>query len=323
MEHAPIYRSTQRLDPRGSLFPWRRTASLASAAVGVALSGIALGYHGFSFAPDSVDDATPVSRGADLPFPGFSVQPQANGHPDAISALSSALLARMPVSPVVIESLSQAIGPTPVRQPTVGPATYLSDLDLPFVGPSEVGFDVVAGPIAEPAAQVEAAPDAASTEAVVAAPLRPVSSLAVGPRPVVQPGGTTEQMAAAEPALEEAAVQPADPPPAAVAAAKPTPRPSQPAATRTPVPTRAPTRAPTPKPTPRATPVPVHKVVPVDNDPPQDKQPAVKRPTAQPRVQASPPKQDEPRATPKQNDDRSKDNKGDKNNNKSGSSKKG
>ena len=50
MEHAPIYRSSSRRT-NTALIPWRRTASLASAAAALTMSGIALGYHGFAGTP--------------------------------------------------------------------------------------------------------------------------------------------------------------------------------------------------------------------------------------------------------------------------------
>src|SRR5258708_40149000 len=47
LDYAPIYRAGERT-VRTPLIPWRRAASLLSAAGALTLSGIALGYHGFA-----------------------------------------------------------------------------------------------------------------------------------------------------------------------------------------------------------------------------------------------------------------------------------
>ena len=68
MDIAPICRSTSRRTNTASFNPWQRTASLASAAAALTISGIALGYHGFYGYPDLNDAA----GGFDHPDGGVS-----------------------------------------------------------------------------------------------------------------------------------------------------------------------------------------------------------------------------------------------------------
>jgi hypothetical protein len=332
MEHAPIYRSTKRLT-RASPIRWRRTASLASAVIGVAVSGIALGYHGFAYSTDRPESDTSVSRETDLPFPGFSVQPQGRGHPDAMSALSSALLARVPVGQAVVESLGQPLGPLPfpvqqpAQQPTAQPSsTPFSEVDLPFLGPSEVISDPSAESIVAEAADTVAAVEDVSSESLAVAEVQRAAPVAFTPRAVPVTVAAPEESVDADPGFQAAAAQVDDSPPPAVVEADPTTaptaRPSQPSPVKTVAPTKAPTQAPTVAPTPRPTPDPVpvrvRKVIPVEKDPPpkqaagrdENKQPEVRRPAPQPAVRAAPPKPDEPHANGKPNDNKPNDNKG-------------
>src|ERR1700674_638006 len=104
-----IYQSTSRRT-NTSLIPWQRTASLASAAAALTMSGIALGYHSFTGTPVSTQptDATAMTAASTptgvaegtlgAPVPTISIAIADGGHPDVISAISTALTTHFPVS---------------------------------------------------------------------------------------------------------------------------------------------------------------------------------------------------------------------------------
>ncbi|MDQ6671018.1 MAG: hypothetical protein M3069_09745, partial [Chloroflexota bacterium] len=191
MEHAPIYRSSGRRAST-SILPWRRTASLTSASIALTLSGIALGYQGFTTTATSVPTTTGYSnstrldtansgRNAAAPVPGVPLGTTDGGHPDVVTALSSALIAQFRAAQLPI--LASAIGP--VLEPLMGPPSpaaeafvvppmltepaggvelpldlaapaLVEDLGSPQVSEAVIVPDVVRAPIAPARAQLAA-----------------------------------------------------------------------------------------------------------------------------------------------------------------------
>src|ERR1700716_3990058 len=105
MEHLPIYRSSTRRG-RATLLQWRRTASWGAAAAALNLSGMALGYKGFSDATESPVAVAGVTVSAPMvALPPLPPLPPLldGGHPDIISVLSSALIARVQAAPPSVQ----------------------------------------------------------------------------------------------------------------------------------------------------------------------------------------------------------------------------
>lgn len=228
MEHAPIYRSTSRRANR-SLFPWRRTASLATAAAALTVSGISLGYHGFSDTPistpsvDSTTEATPPDAGnIAAPVPTISFAVADGGHPDVISAISSALIARFQISqaPILALPIGLPVQPLPAPpQSTPEPFVLPASVTEPLPGPTEQPLDEAA-PVPEdvaPAPIVEALAPVNLDRAPFAAAAVPQNELAMDtPEDVPTNADDVQSEAPPEPAAIAAQPAPTRVPPTAV-----------------------------------------------------------------------------------------------------------
>jgi hypothetical protein len=138
MEHHPIYRSPTRRT-QASRSAWRRTASLSSATVALTVSGIALGYQGFSSATASTGSAAPLAANVGAPAPVIVAPVRNGGHPDVVSALSSALIARVQAAPAAIQSVMVGpLMPYLLSQPPVAdPLTLTLTVDDVALAPEE------------------------------------------------------------------------------------------------------------------------------------------------------------------------------------------
>jgi hypothetical protein len=286
MDHAPIYRSAARRTTT-SLIPWQRTASLASAAVALTMSGIALGYQGFANTTSATPagattsastqlDPTTAGRNTAVPVPSISVVSTDGGHPDVISTLSSALIAQFQTAQVPILDLPVAalvqpfvgplalIGPQPTAEPFVLPAISLE----PSVAPADLALDVAAPPLADDPAPVEIT-EAAVMPDVILPPLvsTRAASLLVAPADVQTTADEPVADAQPQEQVAAAAVVQAEPAPApAPAPAAPPARSAAPVHVATAVPvvhTAAPVVVkPAPQPEDEAPPAPARRVAP-------------------------------------------------------------
>jgi len=230
VEHAPIYQSTSRRT-NSSLIPWQRTASLASAAAALTMSGIALGYHSFTAtaAPTQPTEvaATPtgVAEGTlGAPVPTISIAIADGGHPDVISAISTALTTHFPASQAQIVAeltLGQLVQPV-LPLPVFGPPAATQE---PFVVPANLVEPLPAATDQPPDEAAPANPDdVAAPDNMASADALASADLNRGPVLVASAGAQTVATADAPPSADD--VQSAPDPETAPIVAQPEPTPA-------------------------------------------------------------------------------------------------
>jgi hypothetical protein len=217
MEHLPIYRSSTRRTG-ATLLQWRRTASWGAAAAALTLSGIALGYQGFS--EPSTDQSSVVVAGVTVPAPMVTLPLTDGGHPDIITTLSAALIAHVQAAPPAVQlllfgPLGPLLGPQPVAM-TVEPVDFLL-VDEPIpVMLEEVPVEEDAVVVTEDTLAVseETMVEPAVTQLIAAA--APVRTFSFATVAIAAPDGGPQQVQSAVEAAPPPDV-PAPPPPAPAA----------------------------------------------------------------------------------------------------------
>jgi hypothetical protein len=192
MEHAPIYRASERRT-RSPMLPLRRGGSLLSAAAALTLSGIALGYQ--SVSPPAIEGQLAADvRGpaVSMPMPMVSLPLVNGGHPVLIAELSSALLASVQPAPI--------FGPAPVRVPVAPTPATLPFVDLPPALPALIATpEPVAAPEVPDLENLDLSPPEAPADAATVEPQPPL----VGARNIAPPvDAAAADLEAADPAQD-------------------------------------------------------------------------------------------------------------------------